>query len=553
MLLQLNSISKSYSGDPILSNISMKIEAGDRIGLVGVNGAGKSTLLKIIVGDIPNDNGEIYIGKETKIGYLRQNSGLEMENTIWNEMMNVFSNLLEVEKELRELERTMGEPALIADPVKYEKVMNRYAAKSEWFMEHGGYEIEAKIRGVLHGMGFGNFPNDTLIHTLSGGQKTRLALAKLLLEQPDLLILDEPTNHLDLTTLAWLEGYLRSYPGTILVVSHDRYFLDSLVTIIYEIERTEARRYVGNYSKYVESKEKNREILAKKYSMQQEQIAKMEDYIQRNITMATSSKSAKNKRKQLKRIERIDKPIKDLKRAQMSFSIEKTSYKEVLQVRDIDIYVGVGTERKPLLKNISFQLRRGERVALIGPNGVGKSTLLKTLLDDYKPESGVITWGNGVTIGYYDQEQSTLHPNNSILDEVWNTFPHIEEGRIRTVLGNFLFTGEDVFKKISALSGGEKARVALSKLKLQKANVLIIDEPTNHLDLFSKGVLESALMNYEGTLFFISHDRYFLNKLADKMLELSPTGAIVYDGNYDDYVEAKSQKEKEVAGHLTRG
>ncbi|MGG3889619.1 ABC-F family ATP-binding cassette domain-containing protein [Metabacillus fastidiosus] len=552
MLLQLNSISKSYSGDPILSDISMKIEAGDRIGLVGVNGAGKSTLLKIIAEDIPYDNGEIYIGKETKIGYLRQNSGLEMENTIWNEMLNVFSNLLEVEKELRELERTMGEPALIADPVKYEKMMNRYAAKSEWFMEHGGYEIEAKIRGVLHGMGFEDFPKDILIHTLSGGQKTRLALAKILLEQPDLLILDEPTNHLDLTTLAWLEGYLRSYSGTILVVSHDRYFLDSLVTIIYEIERTEARRYVGNYSKYVENKEKNREILSKKYSMQQEQIAKMEDYIQRNITMATSSKSAKNKRKQLERIERIDKPLKDLKRAQMSFSIEKMSHKEVLQVRDIDICVGEGTERKPLLKNISFQLRRGERVALIGSNGVGKSTLLKTLLDDYKPESGVITWGRGVTIAYYDQEQSTLHPNNTILDEVWSTFPHIEEARIRTVLGNFLFTGEDVFKKISALSGGEKARVALSKLMLQKANVLIIDEPTNHLDLFSKGVLESALMNYEGTLFFISHDRYFLNKLADKMLELSPTGAIVYNGNYDDYVEAKSQKEKEVAGLLTR-
>ncbi|WP_281216411.1 ABC-F family ATP-binding cassette domain-containing protein [Lysinibacillus capsici] len=544
MLLQLNNISKSYLGDPILSDISMKIEAGDRIGLIGVNGAGKSTLLQIIAGDIPYDKGEIYTAKETKVGYFRQNSGLEMENTIGNEMLSVFSYLLEIEEELRELERAMGEPALITDPVKFEKMMNRYAAKSEWFMGHGGYEIEAKIRGVLHGMGFRDFPRDTLIYTLSGGQKTRLALAKILLEQPDLLILDEPTNHLDLTTLAWLEGYLHSYPGTILVVSHDRYFLDSLVTIIYEIERTEARRYVGNYSKYVENKEKNREILAKKYSMQQEQIAKMEDYIQRNITMATSSKSAKNKRKQLERIELIDTPQKDLKRAQMSFPIEKTSHKEVLKVRDIEICVGVGTERKPLLKNISFQLRRGERVALIGPNGVGKSTLLKALLHDYKPESGVITWGNGVTIAYYDQEQSTLHPNNTILDEVWNSFTHIEESRIRTVLGNFLFSGEDVFKKISTLSGGEKARVALTKLMLHKANVLIIDEPTNHLDLFSKGVLESALMNYEGTLFFISHDRYFLNKLADKMMELSPTGAIEYNGNYDNYVEAKSQNRK---------
>lgn len=541
MLIQLNSISKSYSGDPILSNISMKIESGDRIGLVGVNGSGKSTLLKIIAGDIPSDDGEIYIGKETKIGYLRQNSGLQMDNTIWNEMLSVFADLLQVEKELRELERIMGEPSLMTDTEKYEKTMNRYATKSDWFMEHGGYEIEAKIRGVLHGIGFGDFSHDIPIHKLSGGQKTRLALAKILLEQPDLLMLDEPTNHLDFTTLAWLEGYLRSYNGTILVVSHDRYFLDSLVTVIYEVERTEARRYTGNYSKYVESKEKNREILAKKYSIQQEQIAKMEDYIQRNITMATSSKSAKNKRKQLDRIERIDKPLKNLKRAQMSFSIEKTSHKEVLRVRDINIYFGVDNERKPLLKNISFQLGRGEKVALIGPNGIGKSTLIKTLIDDYKPDSGVITWGNGVTIGYYDQEQSTLHPNNTILDEVWNMFPHIEEARIRTVLGNFLFTGEDVFKKISSLSGGEKARVALSKLMLQEANVLIIDEPTNHLDLFSKEVLESALMNYEGTLFFISHDRYFLNKLANKMLELTSTGTIVYNGNYDDYVENKSQ------------
>ena len=553
MLIQLNGISKSYSGDPILSNISMKIESGDRMGLVGVNGAGKSTLLKIIAGDIPYDNGEIYIGKETKIGYLRQNSGLQMDNTIWNEMLSVFADLLQVEKELRELERIMGEPSLMTDTEKYEKTMNRYATKSDWFMEHGGYEIEAKIRGVLQGIGFGDFSHNIPIHKLSGGQKTRLALAKILLEQPDLLMLDEPTNHLDFTTLAWLEGYLRSYPGTILVVSHDRYFLDSLVTVIYEVERTKAQRYTGNYSKYVKSKEKNREILAKKFSFQQEQIAKMEDYIQRNITMATSSKSAKNKRKQLERIERIDKPLKDLKRAQMSFSIEKTSHKEVLRVRDINIYFGVDNERKPLLKNISFQLSRGEKVALIGPNGIGKSTLLKTLIDDYKPDSGVITWGNGVTIGYYDQEQSTLHPNNTILDEVWSMFPHIEEARIRTVLGNFLFTGEDVFKKISSLSGGEKARVALSKLMLQEANVLIIDEPTNHLDLFSKEVLESALMNYEGTLFFISHDRYFLNKLANKMLELTSTGTIVYNGNYDDYVENKSQKSsKPFAGIVTQ-
>ncbi|MED4403597.1 ABC-F family ATP-binding cassette domain-containing protein [Metabacillus fastidiosus] len=550
MLLHLNDISKSYAGELVLSNISMKIEAGERIGLVGVNGAGKSTLLQIIAGDIPYDSGAVYVGKETKIGYLRQNSGLQMDKTIWEEMLSVFSNLIYVEKELREIEKKMGEPSLIDNPKEYDKILNRYAEKSDWFMQHGGYEIETKIRSILHGMGFEEVPQEILIQNLSGGQKTRLALAKILLEEPDLLILDEPTNHLDFVTLSWLESYLRSYLGAILVVSHDRYFLDSLVTGIYEIERSVAQRYTGNYSKYVESKEKNRELHAKKYAMQQAKIEKMEDYIQRNIAMATSAKSAKNKRKQLERIERIDQPLQELKRTQMSFLIEKSSHKEVLQVKDVSIYIDEENNRRPLLKNINFHLYRGEKVALIGSNGIGKSTLLKTLLGDHTLESGTLNWGNGVTIGYYDQEQATLHPNNTILDEVWNTFPHLEEARVRAVLGNFLFTGEDVLKRISSLSGGEKARVALSKLMLQKANVLVIDEPTNHLDLFSKGVLETALMGYEGTMLFISHDRYFLNKLADRILELTPTAANLYNGNYDDYIEATLQKGRKTVGSL---
>ncbi|MFJ7979598.1 ABC-F family ATP-binding cassette domain-containing protein [Lysinibacillus xylanilyticus] len=539
MILQLNGISKSYLGDPILSNITMKIERGDKIGLIGVNGAGKSTLLKIIAGDLPYDNGDIYIGKGIKIGYLRQDSGLKLDNTIWTEMLEALPDLLEVEKGLRELEKKMSEPTFIDNPKKIEKIMDRYAIKSEWFMQHGGYEMEAKINSILNGMGFGSISQNTPINQLSGGQKTRLALAKILLEQPDLLMLDEPTNHLDLTTLNWLEAYLRSYQGSILVISHDRYFLDALVNGIYEIERAEARRYVGNYSKYVESKEKARNLLEKKYVLQQQKISKMEDYIQRNITMATSSKSAKNKRKQLERIERIEKPQKDLKHTQMAFSMENNSHKEVLKVRELSISFTEECKQQPLLKNINFQLLRGDKVALIGPNGVGKSTLIKTLLKEISPDSGVITWGNGVTVGYYDQEQSNLHPNNTILQEVWSMFPHIEEARVRTVLGNFLFTGEDVFKKISTLSGGERARVALSKLVLQKANVLFMDEPTNHLDLFSKEVLEHALLSYEGTFFFISHDRYFLNKLADKMVELTPTGTSIFEGNYDDYMKMK--------------
>ncbi|WP_342541292.1 ABC-F family ATP-binding cassette domain-containing protein [Heyndrickxia sp. FSL K6-6286] len=542
MLLQLNGIDKYYSGEQILSNISMKIEAGERVGLVGVNGAGKSTLLKIIAGEIPYDNGEIHIKKETKIGYLRQDSGLRDKLTIWNEMMSVFDHLLQVEKELRELEGMMANPAIMTDSNEYEKTMNRYANKSDWFMQNDGYEKEAKIHRILNGMGFSDISTSTQINTLSGGQKTRLALAKILLQQPDLLILDEPTNHLDLQTLTWLENYLHSYVGTILIVSHDRYFLDSLVTSIYEIERTEARRYVGNYSKYVESKEKDQEILSKKYVKQQEDIAKMENYIQRNIVRATSSKSAKNKRKQLERIIQIDKPLGDLKKTKLSFPIEKKSHKEVIDVKDLALFADKDNSYS-LIKNITFQMQRGDKVALIGPNGIGKSTLIKKLVNNTLT-SEEIKWGNEVKIGYYDQEQATLNSRESILQEVWTKFPHEEEAKIRTILGNFLFNGEDVFKKISALSGGEKARVALTELMLENANVLLLDEPTNHLDLFTKEILETALLNYEGTIFFISHDRYFINKVATRILELQPTGVTNYNGNYDDYIRSKSHSKK---------
>lgn len=539
MLLQVNNISKSYGVETVLSNISMKIDPGERIGLVGVNGAGKSTLLKIIAKEIPYDSGELYLGKETKIGYLRQNSGLNLENTIECEMRSVFSDLIQTEQELRSLEMKMGDPIAMNDPEEYEKTMDRYTEKSEWFMQNGGYEFEAKIRSILNGMGFAETSTETIIDHLSGGQKTRLALAKILLQQPNLLILDEPTNHLDFATLAWLEGYLQSYSGAILVVSHDRYFLDSLVTVIYEIERTTATRYTGNYSKFVETKEKEQELQEKKYIAQQNQIEQMEDYVRRNIAGATSSKSAKNKRKQLERLERVEKPTEELKRTSMSFSVKAASHKEVLQVEDVAVDIVVEDHKKPLLKNINFQLFRGDKVALIGANGIGKSTLVKTLLGEYMQEEGTVNWGNQVEIGYYDQEQDNLQPQNTILDEVWGDFPHIDEPQVRAVLGNFLFTGEDVFKPISALSGGEKARVALSKLMLKKPNVLVMDEPTNHLDLFSKGILEDAIEHYEGTLFFISHDRYFLNKLAGKVLELTPTGAYMHHGNYDDYSRRK--------------
>ncbi|WP_103107935.1 ribosomal protection-like ABC-F family protein [Brevibacillus reuszeri] len=543
MLLQLNGISKSYGGTPILSGVSMKIERGERIGLIGVNGAGKSTLLQMIAGDLPYDQGEIYLAKGAKMGFLRQNSGLCLESSIEDEMLSVFEDILQTEKELRELERQMGDPALLADTRSYEALLSRYATKSDWFLEHGGYEVESKIRGVLHGMGLGNIPQDTRIDQLSGGQKTRLALAKLLLAEPDLLILDEPTNHLDFTALAWLEEYLRAYAGAILVVSHDRYFLDGLVTSLYEVERAQVQRYEGNYSSFLREKERNRELHAKRYAMQQEQIASMEEYVERHIVRATSAKSAKNKRKQLERLERIDKPLGELQRTKLSLGVGKTSHKNVLQVRDASIGYGNGPEYKPLLENISFQLSRGEKVALIGPNGIGKSTLLKSIIGELTPDSGEIIWGKEVKIGYYDQEQASLQPHATILHEVWSPFPQLEESKIRRVLGNFLFSKEDVFKKIASLSGGEKARVALAKLVLAEANVMVLDEPTNHLDLSSKEGLESALSQYEGTLLFISHDRYFLNKLADKIVELHSDRAMVYEGNYEDYMEARKREQ----------
>ncbi|WP_409344156.1 ABC-F family ATP-binding cassette domain-containing protein [Paenibacillus sp. MBLB4367] len=538
MLLQASNISKSYGVRPILSQISLQIQERERIGLVGVNGAGKSTLLQIIAGEMSYDGGDIFKAKETRVGYLAQNSGLRSDKTIIEEMRAVFAELIGVEQELRQMEAQMGDPVLLADEKKYTDMMNRYALRSEWFRERGGYETEAKIRGILHGMGFADFAHDTKIATLSGGQKTRLALAKMLLQQPDILMLDEPTNHLDIPTLTWLEDYLRGYPGAILVVSHDRYFLDALVTAIYEIERNTSKRYTGNYTRYVETKEAEYEIQLKQYEKQQEEIAKMEDFIQKNIVRASTTKRAQSRRKALDKLDRLDKPLGDLKRASFAFQTEQNSGKDVLQVSDLAVSVGDG---KKLFKNTSFQLTRGDTAALIGPNGIGKSTLLKTLIGQHSPDKGQIRWGTNVKIGYYDQEQTGLSPNKTVLEEVWSAYPHLEEARIRTVLGNYLFSGEDVFKKIAGLSGGEKARVSLAKLMLLNANMLILDEPTNHLDLFSKEVLEAALIDYEGTLLFISHDRYFLNKMAERVLEMTAEGITGYLGNYDDFTEKKQE------------
>ncbi|WP_201008437.1 ABC-F family ATP-binding cassette domain-containing protein [Paenibacillus glycanilyticus] len=542
MLLQLSNISKNYGIDVILSDISMQVLERERVGLVGVNGAGKSTLLKIIAGELSYDSGAIHKAKETRIGYLAQNSGLQSNRTIIEEMRAVFSHLIEAEQELRELEQQIADPALHDNPKRYEDVLDRYSRKSDWFREQGGFEINTRINSVLHGMGFGSFPPDTLISTLSGGQKTRLALARILLQAPDLLMLDEPTNYLDIPTLTWLEGYLRGYSGAILVVSHDRYFLDALVTTIVEIERHAARRYTGNYSRYIDLKAAEYEADMKQYEKQQEEIAKMEQFIQRNIVRASTTKRAQSRRKALDKMDVLDKPLGDLKKARFTFEIERQTGKDVLDVTDLS--VKFPEKDRQLFQHVSFKLSRSETVALIGPNGIGKSTLLKVLVGQRQPQTGIVRWGSNVKLGYYDQEQTGLTPSNTVLEEVWGTYPHMEEARVRTVLGNFLFSGEDVLKRISSLSGGEKARVSLAKLMLEQANVLILDEPTNHLDLFSKEVLESALLDYEGTLLFISHDRYFLNKMAERIVELTPTGTEHFLGNYDDMIEKKAELEE---------
>lgn len=542
MLLQVSGLSKYYGATAVLSNITFQVQERERIGIVGVNGAGKSTLLQILAGEMTPDSGIINMRKDARIGYLAQNSGLSGDRTIDQEMRDVFADLIEMERELREMEVRIADPKEMEDEKRYEELLARYASRSDTFRERGGFEIDTRIRSVLHGMGFGQYPPDTNISSLSGGQKTRLALARLLLQAPDLLILDEPTNHLDIETLSWLEDYLRGYPGAILVVSHDRYFLDALAGSIIEIERQSAKRYTGNYSRYIELKAAEYESAMKQYERQQEEIARMEDFIRRNIARASTTKRAQSRRKMLERMERIDRPAGEVRRAAFAFEFDRQTGVDVLEVDNLAVKFE-GSD-KPLFRNVSFRLTRGETVAITGPNGIGKSTLLKALLGELPASSGTVRFGSNVKIGYYDQEQTGLNPVNTVLDEVWNAYPHLEEVRIRTVLGNFLFSGDDVQKKISALSGGEKARVALAKLMLERANVLILDEPTNHLDLYSKEVLESALIDFEGTLLFISHDRYFLNKMAERIIELTPNGTQIYLGNYDDMLDKKREQEE---------
>ncbi|BBM18783.1 MULTISPECIES: ABC-F family ATP-binding cassette domain-containing protein [Enterococcus] len=537
ILLQANQIARYFGADTLFENIHLEVASKARIGLVGRNGAGKSTLLKIIANTEAPDAGQVIKNKQATLGYLAQDTGLDSNETIWNEMLKAFEKVRQMEKRMREVEVAIGETP--ESNSRYASLLKEYDQLQHDFNDQNGYGYENEIRSVLHGFKFDESFYDKEISTLSGGQKTRLALARMLLIKPDILILDEPTNHLDIETLAWLEDYLQGYPGALLIVSHDRYFLDRVVNEIYEISRHKIRHYTGNYSRYLDLKAAQLSSDWKAYEKQQVEIEKLEDFVARNLVRASTTKRAQSRRKTLEKMDRLDRPDGNEKSAKFMFDIDKVSGNVVLQVED----AAIGYE-ETLSEPIDMDIRREDAIALVGPNGIGKSTLLKSLIGQLPFIKGNPHFGTNVTIGYYDQGQADLHGNKTILAELWDEHPTTPEKDIRNVLGGFLFSGEDVEKTIPLLSGGEKARVALAKLSMNKENFLILDEPTNHLDIDNKEVLENALIDYQGTLLFVSHDRYFINRIANKVIELSPEGSKLYLGDYDYYLEKKKEEEE---------
>lgn len=537
--MHVNNASKSFGGDVILSNIHIEVKSNDRIAIVGRNGAGKSTLLKMMAGLLPLDEGEIFKPKDVTTGYLDQHTGLESSRTIWEEMSEVFAHFKEKKEEISRIELQMAH-ADPEDESTNQALLQQYDALQHSFQTDGGYTYEASIKSVLTGLGFDENWYDTPIHTLSGGQKTRLALGQRLLENPDILILDEPTNHLDIPTLTWLEQYIRSYQGAVVIVSHDRYFLDNTVSMMYELSRHKATKFHGSYSYYVQQKQINYEKDLHAYEQQQSEIKEMKDFIAKNLVRASTTKRAQSRRTQLEKMAVLEKPLGSESSAHFSFDVNKKSGNDVLQINDLSFQYDAHT---PLFAAVDLHIQRGERVALVGPNGVGKTTLLHILTNTLQPTAGSYTLGTNVHIGYYDQEQALLNDRNTVLDELWDDFPMEDEKDVRTVLGNFLFTGDDVLLPVHALSGGEKARLALAKLMMQQANFLILDEPTNHLDVDSKEVLEAALNNYPGTILFVSHDRFFMNKISSRVVEMEQTGLTDYLGDYDYYVEKKEEQQ----------
>ncbi|QIM46968.1 ATP-binding cassette domain-containing protein [Streptococcus ruminicola] len=536
IILQGNKIERSFSGDVLFDNINIQVDEKDRIALVGRNGAGKSTLLKILVGEEAPTSGEINTKRDLSLSYLAQDSRFESENTIFDEMLHVFDDVRSMESRLRKMEMQMAE--LTGDA--FDKLMSDYDRLSEEFRVKGGFTYEAEIKAILNGFKFDESMWQMKISELSGGQNTRLALAKMLLEKPELLVLDEPTNHLDIETIAWLENYLVNYQGALIIVSHDRYFLDKVATVTLDLTKHSLDRYVGNYSKFMDLKAEKLALEAKNYEKQAKEIAKLEDFVQRNLVRASTTKRAQARRKQLEKMERLDKPSAGQKSANMTFHADKVSGNVVLTVAD----AAIGYDNQILSEPINIDVKKFDAIAIVGPNGIGKSTLIKSIVGQIPFIKGTSTYGANVEVGYYDQTQSNLTRTNTVLDELWNDFSTTPEVEIRNRLGAFLFSGDDVKKSVSMLSGGERARLLLAKLSMQNNNFLILDEPTNHLDIDSKEVLEDALIDFDGTLLFVSHDRYFINRVATKVLEISEEGSTLYLGDYDYYLEKKAELEE---------
>ena len=542
IMLSCNNVSKSFGVETILENISFSVNEGDKIGIVGVNGTGKTTLFKVITGILPHDRGEIFISKNCRLGYLEQNTNFYSEKTIYDEVVSVFSDLIGAEEELRSLEHQIAslsdKGASSGDQLK--KTMDTYGKKYEEFEKNNGYAYKSEVRGTLKGLGFSDEEMDKPVNVLSGGEKTRVLLAKLLLSKPSLLLLDEPTNHLDADAIEWLEGFLRSYEETIMIISHDRYFLDQSVNRIFEMENKHLTTYNGNYTDYQKQARVNREIRLRQYENQQRDIKKQEESIERLKAYGREKhlKRARSKEKMLDKVDRLEKPQELRKKARFNFVLRHHSGNDVLKVQGL----AKSFDDRKLFEGVDFDLYRGEKVALIGPNGVGKSTLFKIIMGYESQDQGGFKLGQGVDVSYFNQEQKSLNLENTIIDEVWDDNPHMTQTEVRNLLGAFLFEGEDVFKSIRSLSGGERARVAILKLILSRSNLLLLDEPTNHLDIDSKEVLEDALKEYEGTLLTISHDRYFLNTVVDRILVLKPDGVEEYLGNYEYYQNKKKQE-----------
>ena len=534
MLIQLNNVTKNFVVNEIFSNVKMEINDKDRVAIVGRNGAGKSTLLKIISGELSFDSGERTVSKNTTIGYLSQEFIVREDLSIYEEMITCFDEIISLEADLEKLSYELTPENIENDS----GLLDRFDRLQNEVLTHKDYHYKSKIESVLYGLDFTKDVFDKKISTFSGGEKTRLSMAKLLLSEPDLLILDEPTNHLDMENVAWLENYLSSYNGAIVIVSHDRYFLDKVVNVVYNLEFGKLKKYVGNYSKFLKQYEEDYEKQLKEFTSQQKDIKRLEEFVQKNIARASTSKMAKSRQKVLDKMELIDNPKKDDKAANIEFNIKEQSGRDVLMIENLK----VGYDGKQVGNAYNFSVYKGDRIAIVGRNGIGKSTLIKTIAKKQNAIGGSVHYGSKVSLGYYDQKQAEFESSKTILNELWDEYPLMKEAEVRTVLGRFLFRGDSVLKIVRDLSGGEKARLQLAKLMLEKNNLLVLDEPTNHLDITSKQVLEDALENYEGTIVFVSHDRYFINKIANKVLDITGDDYNIYLGNYDYYLEKREQE-----------